>query len=102
MRKSLIQYNIIAFSLLSALTLGAPAFAADAPVTDAKKSEATAKPKTYDPDRIVCRAVEQTGSRLGTTRVCRTVAEWDQISKDSRTASDDVQRHSKQQPVPGS
>lgn len=35
-----------------------------------------------DPNRRICKTVEETGSRLGSTRICMTAAQWEaQLSK---------------------
>ena len=58
-------------SLSTALlfTVAAPAFAqtAGAPAADAKA----------DPNRVICERYEETGSRLGAQKVCRTAREWE-------------------------
>lgn len=43
------------------------------------------------PDRMVCRSIKQTGSRM-TERVCRTAAQWEITSENDRAAIEKVQR----------
>jgi hypothetical protein len=54
---------------------------AHAPAKDMKKS--SAKDDKNDPDRIVCKKREVTGSRMPAGSVCRAQAEWDQIEADN-------------------
>jgi hypothetical protein len=37
---------------------------------------------TVKEDRLICRRRERTGTRMGTSRVCRTQAEWNQVAQD--------------------
>ncbi|MES2754962.1 MAG: hypothetical protein V4659_09890 [Pseudomonadota bacterium] len=60
-------------AILAAIALlSAPATAAD-PVTTDQTAPATTKVKV----KKVCRAPNQTGSRLGNNKVCKTQDEWD-------------------------
>lgn len=43
-----------------------------------------------DPDRMICKKVSKPGSRF-TTKTCRTLAEWEQLAKDARTVTRDIQ-----------
>ena len=42
-------------------------------------------------EQIVCRSVEQIGSRLSRRRVCRTRAEWAELQEQERQVVDRVQ-----------
>jgi hypothetical protein len=35
-----------------------------------------AAPASYDGDKVVCKRIDQTGSRLGSKRICMTRNEW--------------------------
>lgn len=37
-----------------------------------------------DPNRVICRSIAVTGSRLGRQRVCQTAAQWQQVRRDNR------------------
>jgi len=51
---------------------------------------AEAKVAAKDPDRIVCRSEEATGSRIP-SKVCHTAREWDQMREDARKNTQDFQ-----------
>jgi hypothetical protein len=44
-----------------------------------------------DPDRIVCRRIKETGSRLA-SRKCKTAAEWEQERLDNQDAMRNAQK----------
>jgi hypothetical protein len=44
----------------------------------------TAPATPVDPDKKICKTIEETGSRLGGTRECRTQAEWDRIAAETQ------------------
>ena len=44
-----------------------------------------------DPNQIICKTVDVTGSHLGSTRTCRTRAVWDELTRASREEVDKVQ-----------
>jgi hypothetical protein len=52
-------------------------------------SNAPSKPNK---DRLVCRETERTGSRLGTTRVCKRESEWKKYSEDIQERMDESVR----------
>lgn len=56
------------------VTTGAPAFAQ--PLPPAQKAQAAAAKPTKGEDKIVCRFINTTGSRILGERVCKTRAEW--------------------------
>jgi hypothetical protein len=49
-------------------------------------------PKTGDPNRIVCEREETTGTRLGSRKVCLTVAEWAEKTREHRETVESIQR----------
>jgi Spy/CpxP family protein refolding chaperone len=58
--------------LVAAVAISAmPALAADSP--------APARPAEPDPDRIVCKSVAVTGSRVSGERQCMTARQWDAL-----------------------
>jgi hypothetical protein len=42
-------------------------------------------------DRVICQRVEETGSRLGGKRVCKTAREWTEQRQHDREAAEDAQ-----------
>lgn len=73
----------IAFLLGLAIATVTPAAAADAPAAQA--TARTDKPE----DKVVCRFVNSTGSRLSRQKECHTRAEWDRQSEET---ADDIER----------
>jgi len=76
-------------SSLLAVSAAAVAILADAPATQAPTPVAPATVTTsapaQDPDqKVVCRKYTATGSLLDSQRICHTVADWRQISRDAR------------------
>jgi len=66
-----------------------------APQPDAQAAEA-------DDQKVVCRKEEaMTGSRLGTRKICRTVAEWRRISESAKQTVQEIQTKDTRGP-PGS
>jgi hypothetical protein len=71
---------------LTAATLGL--VAVPAAVTVAAEPAATKQPKAKnDPNRPICRRMEESGSLARTRRVCMTKAEWDRLAERSRNDS---------------
>lgn len=68
------------FSSVLLLAGAAPALAQDA-------SPSPEPAKASNPNKVVCERYEETGSRLGSRRVCKTVREWEEQSKKSRAAA---------------
>ena len=66
--------RVVLFAVCGALIIPAAA-AAQAPAP--QPAAPAAKPAK---DKRVCKATEETGSRLGRKTICRTQAEWDEIS----------------------
>ena len=58
----------------------------------ADQDDAPAKPKPQsDPNQVVCKAEQVTGSRLGGHRICHTRAEWDQKTQEDRNVINNMQ-----------
>jgi len=70
-----------------ALLIGAPAFAQ---TQAAGQSGQGAKPK--DPNRIICEKVQDTGSRVATSKVCLTALQWEEKRRADRLAVEDAQQ----------
>lgn len=63
--------HILAASALLAAPAAALAADPETPV-----ATASAKPSRSDPNRVICKTLEETGSRLAKKKVCATAAEW--------------------------
>jgi hypothetical protein len=55
-------------------------------------ASSTPAPKGQDLNRIVCEVEETTGTRLGATKVCKTVLEWQQLKSEHRDTVEAFQR----------
>ncbi len=66
------------FSTLVLLITAAPAIAGSG------SSPAVADAKAKDPKRKICEAVEETGSRLSSQRICKTAEEWEALRNGNR------------------
>lgn len=49
-------------------------------------SASPAAPAAKDPKRKICEAVEETGSRLSSKRICMTAEQWEAQNRNSRAA----------------
>lgn len=74
-------------ALAALLAIGAAPAIAQAP------SAGTAPAKAQDPDKKICQRVEETGSRLGDKRICKTRAEWAAERQESRNELERAQRN---------
>lgn len=66
---------------VAALALGAMMSVSMAPAAYAKKEDDSA---TGDPNRVICKKMAVTGSRLKKTRLCYTARQWEDMRKDTR------------------
>ena len=54
--------------------------------------ESSKKPAAKtDPDKIVCRTIGDTGSRLSRSRVCKTNAQWVEMRRQTQETIDHIQ-----------
>ncbi len=44
-----------------------------------------------DPDKIVCKKEETIGTRLGSKKVCLTVADWNALARENRERTERIQ-----------
>lgn len=79
--------------LLASAALALPAAAQ---TTSIESSTAPAKSK--DPNRKICEKVERIGSRLATSVVCMTAAEWEELRRNHRHDTERVQQVVNQSP----
>lgn len=63
-----------------------------APTPAAATAPAATNVAATDPDRVICRKDEATGSRLRSTNICKTAREWEQIRDDARRATDAMEK----------
>jgi hypothetical protein len=94
--------------LFASLTLicAAPAFSALADGSSGQTTTATtgggtsattpAKSTQPDPDQVICKREEVTGSRLGGPKECHTRRDWDQMATDARDSTSSFQQRSGQ------
>lgn len=50
-------------------------------------------PKGQDLDKVVCEVDQTTGTRLGATKVCRTVLQWQELRREHREGLELFQRN---------
>ena len=75
-------------ALAAVLAIGVTPAIAQAP------SVGTAAPaQAEDPDKKICERVEETGTRLGGRRVCKTKAEWAAERAESRRELERIQQN---------
>lgn len=74
------------FALVLALAAPAAAQNAGAASSPSKAS------KTPDPDRLICERQEETGTRLGGKKVCKTAATWADERREDRENTERIQR----------
>lgn len=70
--------------LAAAAMLPTPAFAQQAP---AEQPAAAAVP-----EKVICKKVEVTGSRLGAKKVCATKSQWDESARRAQEFTTNIQR----------
>jgi hypothetical protein len=83
--------------LLALVFMAAPAVA-QAPATQTRPSPKAQKPA----DKLVCRFINTTGSRLIGDRVCKTRAQWDADADAAREDFENAPRRPSGDPTPAS
>ena len=90
-------------TLLSACAGSTANTAADADNVSSSGMQPVASADTenegLDPDAMRCKVYTKTGTRIA-TKVCKTNREWEQAARDSREATEQIQRGSLQGPGP--
>jgi hypothetical protein len=91
---------IVAIALAAAISGAAADPAPPAPATT-PPTAAVSSPSPYkssasqkDPNKVVCRSEETTGSRLGAMRVCMTNAQWEERAAADKAVLDTTQQRS--------
>ena len=57
----------------------------------ASASSGSSKSGGQDPNKVVCKTEGPTGSRIGKTRACHTVAEWAELRRQARQNVEKIQ-----------
>jgi hypothetical protein len=86
----------LVFSLISGCAAG-PAPTAAAPSAAATPAEAAEVAK-FDPDQVVCRVYDSTGSRVRKEKICKTRAEWNEAAERAQQWMRDIERQGSTQP----
>jgi hypothetical protein len=61
--------------------------------TAAAGESSSKAPSKGDPDKVVCRVSQDTGSRLGKIRVCKTNAQWAEMRRQTQETIDHIQNN---------
>ena len=69
-----------------ALVFAATLVSAVAVAATAQTTEAPAEQKEVARNKMICRSIQEIGSRLRQRRICRTQLEWDEIAEQQRQA----------------
>jgi hypothetical protein len=77
------------WKLLAAVALLLPSVASTQVITS-YRTDKTAEIKG-DPERIVCKKEETIGTRLGSKKVCLTVADWNALARENRERTEQIQ-----------
>jgi hypothetical protein len=81
------QMTSRAFGTFSVIAL----FAGAAALAQPPAGDPALKARKDDPNRMICRSLEGSGSRLERQRACHTAAEWVEIRRQTRAAIDHIQ-----------
>ena len=59
--------------------------------TAAVASESSNKSGKADPNKVICRTINDTGDKLRKTRACHTAAEWRELRRQTRETIEQIQ-----------
>lgn len=76
-------------STLAAVALVSPALAAGQ--TEPKQAAPAEEVTDTSQNRMICKRQKDTGSRLGSKRICMTAAQWAQKKRDERAVTERTQ-----------
>ena len=79
---------LLAAGASSALAAQTPA--ANAPAPSGQSPQNTANSKDHDPNEVICKSVEVSGSHLGGKRTCRTREAWEEMTRNGREQADSI------------
>ena len=71
--------------------LSGACFAVLVAATAVAAQSAPGAPAKDDPNRQICQASPDTGSRLGHVRICHTAAEWAELRRQTQSQIDHIQ-----------
>lgn len=74
-----------------ALVIAATVSASAAVAATAQTTAAPAEQKEGGEPKMVCKSIQEIGSRLSRRRVCRTQLEWDELEQQTRLTVERVQ-----------
>jgi len=90
--------SFAAATLLAGLLLGGgQSSAAENPPAATPMPAPSAAPSSasrFDPNQVICKREENTGSRLGGSKICHTRQEWADVAAQARTNTDRMQQNS--------
>jgi hypothetical protein len=97
-RRVLVSAALVATFAASAPLAQTQTTTGQAPATPATATGQTTKTaqNSYDPNEMVCKRIEETGTRLGGEKVCMTRFEWDEKSREARDQLDFSDRQTDQ------
>lgn len=75
----------------AAVSAQAAATETPAPAAAAPATTSPTRSTVHNPDQVICKHEEETGTRLGGHRTCHTRAEWDNIAHNGRDMIDAIQ-----------
>lgn len=77
--------------LKSIIVTGVLCAAAAASAQTARSTSGSGSAAADDDNRVICRTISRTESRLSRERVCKTRAEWAEMRRETRSAIDRAQ-----------
>lgn len=77
-----------------AATIAMPA-AAQVPASNPPSQSPAASPAVKDSNKMICERQDETGSRLGGSRICKTALQWQQERQQQREMLEAQQRQGK-------
>jgi hypothetical protein len=60
-------------------------------VAAASAGEQSGKSKRGDPNKLICKTMEENGQKLRKVRACHTAAEWAELRRQTRAAIEHIQ-----------
>lgn len=57
----------------------------------ASAGEQSSKSKRGDPNKLICKTMEENGQKLRRVRACHTAAEWAELRRQTRAAIEQIQ-----------
>jgi hypothetical protein len=92
--------QLLAVALAATAAAGSPAPGASGDPASTASMAAPSQTATAD-DKVTCRTVIVTGSRLGGKRLCHTQEQWRELQRDNQKTISDMQRRGVAERLPG-